>query len=118
MPASLRSIRKTFNALMTLPRRTVLSVRNSIRVFIQFLHLLSVRLREDRLIQVAGSLTFTMLLSLVPLLTIALTVFSAFPGFAGLWTAIRSFILTNLVPTMAGSVVGVICNSLPRTQAV
>jgi membrane protein len=107
MPASLRRIRKTFNALMTLPRRTVLSVRNSIRAFIQFLHLLSVRLREDRLIQVAGSLTFTMLLSLVPLLTIALTVFSAFPGFAGLWTAIRSFILTNLVPTMAGKVVGV-----------
>src|SRR6185436_15353699 len=107
MPARLRSIRKTFNTLMTLPRRTVLSVRNSIRAFVQFLHLLSVRLREDRLIQVAGSLTFTMLLSLVPLLTIALTVFSAFPGFAGLWTAIRSFILTNLVPTMAGKVVGV-----------
>jgi membrane protein len=107
MPGTLRSIRRNFNALVTLPRRAALSVRNSIRAFIQFLHLLSVRLREDRLVQVAGSLTFTMLLSLVPLLTIALTVFSAFPGFAGLWTTIRSFILANLVPVMAGKAMGV-----------
>ena len=39
------------------------------------------RFAEDRLGQVASSLTFTTLLALVPLITIMLTVVSAFPMF-------------------------------------
>ena len=39
------------------------------------------RLREESLPQVAGSLTFTTVFALVPLLTIALAIFTTFPLF-------------------------------------
>jgi membrane protein len=78
-----------------------------LRIVSEFLHLLAVRAREDRLFQVAGSLTFTTLLALVPMITIALTVFSAFPVFAEFSQAIRNFVLSNLVPTSAGKVIAV-----------
>jgi membrane protein len=82
-------------------------VRRRFRIVSEFFHLLAVRAREDRLFQVAGSLTFTTLLALVPLITVALTVFSAFPVFSEFATAIRNFVLTNLVPAAAGKVVTV-----------
>jgi membrane protein len=82
-------------------------VRRRFRIVSEFFHLLAVRAREDRLFQVAGSLTFTTLLALVPLMTVALTVFSAFPVFAEFATAIRNFVLANLVPAAAGKVVTV-----------
>ena len=52
------------------------------RQFREYLHLLGQRIKEDRIFQVAGSLTFTMLLALVPLITVGLVLFSAFPLFA------------------------------------
>jgi membrane protein len=76
-------------------------MRHHLRTLSEFLHWLHVRLREDRLLQVSGSLTFTSLLALVPVVTIALTVFAAFPAFADLWSAIRTFLLTNVVPASA-----------------
>ena len=56
------------------------------------------RFREDRLGQTAGSLTFTTLIALVPLVTVMLAVFSAFPMFAGFETALQKYFLHNLVP--------------------
>jgi membrane protein len=44
------------------------------------------RFREDRLGITASSLTFTTTISLVPLFTVALAIFSAFPMFARLQT--------------------------------
>lgn len=82
-------------------------MRKRFRIIAEFFHLLAVRAQQDRLFQVAGSLTFTTLLALVPLLTVALTVFSAFPMFADFSSAIRSFVLANLVPAAAGKVVTV-----------
>ena len=46
-----------------------------------FLGALLHRFFEDRGVQTAGSLTFTTLLSLVPLLTVALSLATAFPVF-------------------------------------
>ena len=40
------------------------------------------RLREDHLALTASSLTFTTLISLVPLVTVMLAIFTAFPIFA------------------------------------
>ncbi len=56
------------------------------------------RFREDRLGLTASSLTFTTLISLVPLVTVMLAVFSAFPMFAGLEPALQKYLLQNLVP--------------------
>jgi membrane protein len=82
-------------------------MRQHLRSASDFLQWLRVRLREDRLFQVSGSLTFTALLALVPVITLALTVFSAFPAFSGLWDNIRGFILANLVPGAASKVLAV-----------
>jgi membrane protein len=56
------------------------------------------RFREDRLGLTASSLTFTTLISLVPLATVMLAVFAAFPMFAGLEPALERYFLQNLVP--------------------
>jgi len=53
----------------------------------------------------AASLTFTTLLSVVPLITIALTLFSAFPVFSEFSTPIKEFILMNLVPETGGRII-------------
>ena len=63
------------------------------------------RFVQDRCLQLASSLTFTTLLALVPLVTIALTLVSAFPVFSGLGEQIRSFLLANMLPETAGKVV-------------
>ena len=62
------------------------------------LRTLRVRFREDRLGLTAGSLTFTTLISLVPLVTVMLAVFTAFPMFAGFETSLEKYFLQNLVP--------------------
>lgn len=56
------------------------------------------RFREDRLGLTAGSLTFTTLIALVPLLTVMLAVFTAFPMFASFQGALEEYFLQSLVP--------------------
>lgn len=63
------------------------------------------RFREERCAQAAASLAFTTLLALVPLLTVALVLISHFDLFAGLGTALRNFLLANLLPEKAGKVI-------------
>ena len=62
------------------------------------LRLLVDRFREDRLGLTAGSLTFTTLISLVPLLTVMLAAFTAFPMFSTFQVALEKYFLQNLVP--------------------
>jgi len=59
---------------------------------------LRIRFREDRLGLTASSLTFTTLISLVPLLTVMLAVFSAFPMFANFQDSLQKYFLQSLVP--------------------
>ena len=56
------------------------------------------RFREDRLGVTASSLTFTTTISLVPLFTVALAIFSAFPMFARLQTTLQRWLIESLVP--------------------
>lgn len=56
------------------------------------------RFREDRLGLTAGSLTFTTLIALVPLLTVMLAVFTAFPMFSSFQGALEQYFLQALVP--------------------
>ena len=59
---------------------------------------LRLRFRDDRLGQTAGSLTFTTLIALVPLVTVMLAVFTAFPMFSNFESALERYFLQNLVP--------------------
>ena len=56
------------------------------------------RFREDRLALTASSLTFTTLISLVPLVTVMLALFTAFPIFGRFQTALQQYFLQSLVP--------------------
>lgn len=73
--------------------------------FFRFLRYVTVRLQEDRCTQMAASLTFTTLLSVVPLITIALTLFSAFPVFSEFSTPLKEYILMNMVPETGGRII-------------
>ena len=60
------------------------------------------RFYEDRGAQVAGSLTFTTLLSIVPLLTVALALATAFPVFDEAIGTLQVFLFENFLPDAAG----------------
>ena len=60
------------------------------------------RFREERATQTAGSLAYTSLLSMVPLLTVALAIASAFPVFDDAVTALQNFLFDNVLPETPG----------------
>jgi membrane protein len=80
-------------------------MRNNLRDIQILIRLIVMRFVRDRCAQAAASLTFTTLLSLVPLITIALTVFSAFPVFEEFSAQIKIFLLNNLMPENAGIII-------------
>ena len=62
------------------------------------LHTLRERFREDRLGVTASSLTFTTIIALVPLITVALAVFTAFPVFYKMQDMVQKWLVQSLVP--------------------
>ncbi|KQU89013.1 transposase [Variovorax sp. Root318D1] len=56
------------------------------------------RARKERLPQVAGSLAFTTLLSIVPLLAASFALFTRFPVFTRFKDALQEFLLNRLLP--------------------
>ena len=59
------------------------------------------RWREDRCPQIAGSLTYTTLLALVPVFTVAVALLSFTPFFHEVMERIREFLRMNLMPNIA-----------------
>lgn len=64
------------------------------------------RFDEQRCMQIASSLTFTTLLAIVPVVTVALTMMSAFPVFRELMLHLQQFLLGNMLPESAESIAG------------
>ena len=56
------------------------------------------RMAQERLGVTASSLTFTTVLALVPLMVVALSLFTAFPSFEQLRVALQSWLADNLIP--------------------
>ncbi|ODV11169.1 MAG: hypothetical protein ABT20_06465, partial [Rubrivivax sp. SCN 70-15] len=88
---------------MTSPSGSLTEVLRTLRTlrtwpWFETLRTLRLRFREDRLGLTAGSLTFTTLIALVPLVTVTLAVFTAFPIFASFQGALEKYFLQNLVP--------------------
>lgn len=70
-------------------------------------HTLRERFREDRLGMTASSLTFTTIMALVPLVTVLLAVFTAFPIFAKFQQVLQQWLIESLVPdSIARQVLG------------
>jgi membrane protein len=65
------------------------------------------RLNEERLPQVAGSLTFTTTLALVPLLTIVLAIFTTFPIFSSFRASLEGYFVQTVMPKgIANTIIG------------
>ena len=78
---------------------------------------LAQRFREDRLALTASSLTFTSVISLVPLATVMLALFSAFPMFSTLQDTLQHRLVDSLVPdTIARPVLGAITQFSSRAS--
>lgn len=61
------------------------------------------RSAEDRIAQVAGSLTFTTMLAIVPLATVAFALFTAFPIFGKFQASLQLFLAQHLMPDQINS---------------
>ena len=72
-------------------RARFLTVKNFVRFLIK-------RSKSDTILRVASSLSYTSLIALVPVLAIALAVFSAFPVFADVRQQIQDLFIQNLMP--------------------
>src|SRR3970282_963314 len=70
----------------------------------RFTHWVVQRFREDRCTRVAGALSFTTLLALVPLTAVMFAIFSRFEIFESWMTMAQEFIYRHFVPA-AGDVV-------------
>lgn len=62
------------------------------------------RFSEERCLQIASILTFTALLALVPIITVTLTLISAFPVFREWMLNVQQFIVQNMLPESAESI--------------
>ena len=56
------------------------------------------RFKEDHLGLTASSLTFTTIISIVPLFTVALAIFSVFPMFAKMQNGLQQLLVDSLIP--------------------
>lgn len=63
------------------------------------------RFNQNKLNQAAGSLTYSTMLAIVPLVMVVFAIFSAFPMFNEMTGALKEFIFTNFAPA-ASDVVG------------
>ena len=63
------------------------------------------RFHEDRCLELASSLAFITVLALVPLITVALTLISAFPVSASLVEHINAFVADHVLPGKFGEVI-------------
>lgn len=65
---------------------------------ISLIRVLAKRAREERLPQMAGGLTFTTVLSVVPLLVVGFALFTRFPAMRKVGEAMRAHLLQGLLP--------------------
>jgi len=74
-----------------------------------FARAVALRFHEERCLQLAGSLTFTTLLSMVPLITVALAIVTAFPVFGQFTGRVDEWLAENLLPRqIAAAITGYI----------
>lgn len=69
------------------------------RHYLSFFHYLGRRVKQEQLQVVAGYLSYVSLMSLVPLMVVALSVVTAFPIFAEIHDSVEQFVYDNFVPT-------------------
>jgi len=77
-------------------------LKNGWRYLAAFAAALPRRIFEDRLTQSAGSLTYTTLLAMVPLVVVTLALSTAFPAFDRIIGELQTYLLSNFLPKAKG----------------
>src|SRR5437773_9450794 len=83
------------------PSRSNQSALNPFR----FVWRVAMRMRDIGLARTASSLSFTTLLAVVPMATVALAFVARFPVFASWFAALEAFVFKNMLPGSASSVI-------------
>ncbi|AZL86005.1 virulence factor BrkB family protein [Aliivibrio salmonicida] len=78
----------------------------SLRISWSYFLFLKQRIIHDRLTVSAGYMAYITLLSLVPLVTVLLSVLSQFPIFSGAGETVQEFVIQNFVPAASDAVEG------------
>ena len=76
------------------------------RSVVEFVILATERFWQDRCTQAAAALTYTSLLSMVPLMAVSIGILSAFPAFEEVRDQAQDLIFNALVPEVGGAVLG------------
>ena len=84
---------------------------------VDYLRFIARRFVEDRCLTVAGSLTYTTLLALVPIFTVAVTLTAHVPEVREFVDEAKTFMLKNLLPDVAGKVVTVYMEQFAQNAA-
>jgi membrane protein len=80
--------------------------KHSLRISWSYFLFLKQRIIHDRLTVSAGYMAYITLLSLVPLVTVLLSVLSQFPIFSGAGETVQEFVIQNFVPAASDAVEG------------
>ena len=83
----------------------------------EYAHFVVRRFVEDRCLMVAGSLTYTSLLALVPLFAVTLTLTAQVPLVRDFIMQVKAFVLENFLPDLAGRMVGVYMEEFAQNAA-
>jgi membrane protein len=102
---------------MKLRLQSLDDVVRQFRLLGHFIVLVYRRFKEERCFQLCGSLTFTSLLALVPLVTITLTVMTAFPVFDTILEALKIFVTNNFMPQASSRLVTVYMHQFAENAA-
>ncbi len=84
--------------------RCELSIKKALSDCFDFVKFVMIRAKQDNVLRVAASLGYTSMIALVPLIAIALAIFSAFPVFDSVKMEIQNFMFNNLVPGVGKTV--------------
>ncbi|WP_420895502.1 virulence factor BrkB family protein [Vibrio brasiliensis] len=98
-----------------LVRRYKLKIEPLIRQAVLFARYLLTRMGHDRVNVNAGYLAYITLLSIVPMLTVLLSVLSSFAIFENAGDAIQDFVITHFVPAAGDAVKGALLEFVANT---
>ena len=79
------------------------AIKNKMDLWAEFIVFLFKRARADSVFRVASALAYTSLIAIVPLIAIAIAIFSAFPVFDGIREQLADFLFQRLTPEFEGS---------------
>ncbi len=98
-----------------LQRSYKLKIAKGMALVMMFFRYLLVRMKHDRVNVNAGYLAYITLLSIVPMLTVLLSILSSFSVFSDVGIVLQSFIINNFVPAAGDAVHGALLDFVANT---